>query len=34
MTWNDRWETKLFLGGQAQLQAGTEMNNLNPIQSS
>ena len=25
MTWNDRWETKLFLGGQAQLHAGTEV---------
>ena len=25
MTWNDRWETKLFLGGKAELHAGTEV---------
>ena len=24
MTWNDRWETKLFLGGK-ELRAGTEV---------
>ena len=28
MTWNDRWETKLFLGGQGTARwNGTEMNN-------
>ena len=27
MTWNDRWETKLFLGGQGTARwNGTEMN--------
>ena len=35
MTWNDRWETKLFLGGQGTARwSGPEMNNLNPVQSS
>ena len=35
MTWNDRWETKLFLGGQGIARwNGTEMNNLNQVQSS
>jgi len=35
MTWNDRWETKLFLGGQGTARwNGTEMNNLNHVQSS
>ena len=35
MTWNDRWETKLFLGGQITARwNGTEMNNLNQVQSS
>ena len=35
MTWNDRWETKLFLGGQGTARwNGTEMNNLNQVQSS
>ena len=33
MTWNDRWETKLFLGGQGTARwNGTEMNNLNQVQ--
>ena len=37
MTWNDRWETKLFLGGQGTARwKGSESNNLtcNPVQSS
>ena len=37
MTWNDRWETKLFLGGQGTARwKGNEINNLtcNPVQSS
>ena len=37
MTWNDRWETKLFLGGQGTARwNGSEINNLtcNPVQSS
>ena len=35
MTWNDRWETKLFLGGQgAAPWNGSEINNLNLVQSS
>ena len=34
MTWNDRWETKLFLGGQGTAcWNGTEINNLNQVQS-
>ena len=35
MTWNDRWETKLFLGGQGTARwNGSEINNLtcNPVQ--
>ena len=29
MTWNDRWETKLFLGGQGTARwNGSEINNL------
>ena len=37
MTWNDRWDTKLFLGGQGTARSnGSEINNLtcNPVQSS
>ena len=34
MTWNDRWGTKLFLGGRTARWNGTEMNNLNQGQSS
>ena len=35
MTWNDRWETKLFLGGQGTARwNGSEMNNLDLVQSS
>ena len=35
MTWNDWWETKLFLGGQASARLnGSEINNLNQVQSS
>ena len=35
MTWNDRWETKLFLEGQGTARCnGSEMNNLNQVQSS
>ena len=37
MTWNDRWETKLFLGGKGTARWNrSEMNNLtrNPVQSS
>ena len=37
ITWNDRWETKLFLGGQGTAcWNGSEINNLtsNPVQSS
>ena len=37
MTRNDRWETKLFLGGQGNARwNGSEINNLtcNPVQSS
>ena len=35
MTWNDRWETKLVLGGHGTARwNGTEMNNLNQVQSS
>ena len=35
MTWNDRWETKLFLGGQGTAPwNGSEINNLNLVQSS
>ena len=35
MTWNDRWETKLFLGDQGTARwNGSEMNNLNQVQSS
>ena len=35
VTWNDRWETKLFLGGQGIVHwNGSEMNNLNQVQSS
>ena len=35
MTWNDRWETKLFLGGQGTARwNGSEINNLNQVQSS
>ena len=35
MTWNDRWETKLFLGGLGTARWNrTEMNNLNQVQSS
>ena len=33
MTWNDRWGTKLFLGGRTARWNGTEMNNLNQGQS-
>ena len=29
MTWNDRWETKLFLGGQGTARwNGSEINNI------
>ena len=35
MTWNDRWEAKLLLGGQGTARwSGSEMNNLNPVRSS
>ena len=38
MTWNDRWDTKLFfIGGQGTARwNGSEINNLtcNPVQSS
>ena len=35
MTWNDRWETKLFLEGHGTASwNGSEMNNLNQAQSS
>ena len=35
MTRNDRWETKLFLGGQGTARwNGSEINNINPVQSS
>ena len=35
MTWNDRWETKLFLEGQGTARCnGSEMTNLNQVQSS
>ena len=35
MTWNDRWETKLFLEGRRTARwNGSEMNNLNQVQSS
>ena len=35
MTWNDRWETKLFLAGQRTVRwNGSEMNSLNQVQSS
>ena len=35
MTWNDRWETKLFLGGQGTARwNGSEMKNLTQVQSS
>ena len=35
MTWNDRWETKLYLGGQGTAHwNGTEINNLNQVESS
>ena len=35
MTWNDRWKTKLFLGGQGTAPwNGSEINNLNLVQSS
>ena len=35
MTWNDRWETKLFLEGHGTaLWNGSDMNNLNQVQSS
>ena len=31
MTWNDRWETKLFLGGHGTARwNGSEINNLRP----
>ena len=35
MTWNDRWETKQFSGGQGTARwNGTEINTLNQVQSS
>ena len=35
VTWNDRWEMKLFLGKQGTARGnGSEMNNLNQVQSS
>ena len=35
MTWNDRWETKLFLEGHGTARwNGSEMYNLNQVQSS
>ena len=32
MTWNDRWQTKIFLGGKGTARwNGSEMDNLNKV---